>query len=161
MRTCKPRLAAHIAASRIGADLPLPGVVHVRLLPFVVFLCVFATSQWQCVNVGVSMRWRGRSASKVTFSEVTLFSVGNGAVLLLLSPSSSCDFGFPGVFVGWGGLPRILVQMVPSAHVRMVSNGPILGAEGRVVSFTWWCASWIQCVVSYLRSIVWRCIGRV
>ena len=32
-----------------------------------------------------------------------------------------------------GGLPRILVQMVPSAHVRMVSDGPMSWAEGRVV----------------------------
>ena len=125
MRTCKPRLAAHIVASRIGADLPLPGVVHGRLLPFVVFLRVFATCQWQCVNVGVSMRWRGRLAPMATYSEVPFFSSGNGAVLLPLSPSASCDLGVPNVLGGTsGGLPTLAAILVVSCHATSI---PIIG----------------------------------
>ncbi len=70
------------------------------LANIVIFLGVFATCEWQCVNVGMSMRWRGRSASMATFSVVPFFSSGDGAVLMPLSPSAICLVGFPSVLGG-------------------------------------------------------------
>ena len=43
---------------------------HAHVPYIVVFLCVFATCEWHCVNVGMSMRWRGRLAPTATLSEV-------------------------------------------------------------------------------------------
>ena len=42
----------------------------------VVFLCVFATCEWHCVNVGMSMRWRGRLAPTATFFRGPAFVPG-------------------------------------------------------------------------------------
>ena len=48
-----------------------PTFAHMCHVPYiVVFLCVFATCEWHCVNVGMSMRWRGRLATTATLSEV-------------------------------------------------------------------------------------------
>ncbi len=102
------------------------------LANIVIFLSVFATCKWQCVNVGMSMRWRGRLASKAAFSEIPLCFYWQWCRYdAVVAICDLCFFCFPGVL--GGGLPRILVQMVSSARVRMASNGPISRAKGRVV----------------------------
>ncbi len=98
----------------------------------VVFLRVSATCEWQRVNVGIARRWHGRLASKAAFSELPLCFYWQWCRYdAVVAICDLCFFVFP---VSWGGgLPRILVQMVSSARVRMASNGPISRAKGRVV----------------------------
>ena len=107
--------------------------VRVSVRAVVVFLRVSATCEWQRVNVGFAMRWRCRLASKAAFSEIPLCFYWRWCRYdAVVAICDLCFFCFPGV-LGGGGLPRILVQMVSSARVRMASNGPISRAKGRVV----------------------------
>ncbi len=135
------------------------------LATIVIFPGVFATFEWQCVNVGMSMRWRGRLASMAMFSEVPLFASGDGAVMMPLSPSAICVVLFSRCLGGGRSAPYSSADGFVSARSDGFEWADLAG-QGAGRCQMRWCASWTLCrrslgpiherVVSVLRSVLLR-----
>ena len=135
----------------------------------VIFLGVFATFEWQCVNVGMSMRWRGRLASMAMSSEVPLFASGDGAVMMVLSPSAICAFLFSRC-LGVRSAPYSSADGFVSPRSGGFQWADLVG-QGAGRCQMRWCASWTLCrrslgrirerVVSVLRSVLLSMVCRV